>query len=144
MTGKNNKYTIMLIAVLCLVYLLAGSDYGLNIYDEAIGLFGAERVSEGDMPYRDFWTIYAPGHFYLLSALMNLFGWTVLSERIISTVFLFILGLLVFITSKKINKDSEIFNYLAFISSVIWLGHTPFYSRAIPVSLIFCFLGLLL
>ncbi|MAE97397.1 MAG: hypothetical protein CL910_22335 [Deltaproteobacteria bacterium] len=35
---------------------------------------GAMRVLAGDLPYRDFWTIYAPGQFYLLAGLFALFG----------------------------------------------------------------------
>ena len=32
------------------------------------------RVLAGEVPYRDFWTIYAPGQFYLLAGLFALFG----------------------------------------------------------------------
>jgi hypothetical protein len=34
----------------------------------------ALRILDGDMPYRDFWTMYAPGHFYLAAVLFKLFG----------------------------------------------------------------------
>ncbi len=34
----------------------------------------ALRVLDGDVPYRDFWTMYAPGHFYLGAALFKVFG----------------------------------------------------------------------
>ena len=32
------------------------------------------RILAGDVPYRDFWTMYAPGHFYLAAVLFKLFG----------------------------------------------------------------------
>jgi hypothetical protein len=32
------------------------------------------RILHGDVPYRDFWTMYAPGHFYLVALLFKLFG----------------------------------------------------------------------
>jgi hypothetical protein len=35
---------------------------------------GALRILAGDIPYRDFWTMYAPGQFYLVAALFGLFG----------------------------------------------------------------------
>jgi hypothetical protein len=40
----------------------------------SIGIVGALRILDGDIPYRDFWTMYAPGHFYLLAGLFLVFG----------------------------------------------------------------------
>jgi hypothetical protein len=39
-----------------------------------VSLVGAERVLAGQVPYRDFWTLYAPGSYYLLAGLFALFG----------------------------------------------------------------------
>ncbi len=44
----------------------------------ALHLVGAERVLRGELPYRDFWTLYAPGSFALLAALFAVFGTHVL------------------------------------------------------------------
>src|SRR5262245_48132784 len=41
---------------------------------EGIPAVGAQRILHGELPYRDFWTMYAPGSFYLLAALFKLFG----------------------------------------------------------------------
>ena len=43
---------------------------------------GAQRILAGDLPYRDFWTIYAPGQFYLLAGLFAVFG----SEWLVSPI----------------------------------------------------------
>jgi len=56
-------------------------DASVGIYDEGLTLFGADRVLRGDVPYRDFWTIYGPGNFYALAALFRVFGEQVLVER---------------------------------------------------------------
>jgi hypothetical protein len=53
-----------------------------NIYDEGLIVFGAQRVLEGDIPYRDFWSLYAPGQFYAVAGLFSLFGSSVLVERL--------------------------------------------------------------
>lgn len=45
-----------------------------------VSTIGAERVLHGDLPYRDFWTIYAPGQFYLLALLFRVFGTHLLVE----------------------------------------------------------------
>jgi len=57
------------VVALCLFLLPA-----LNGFPGDIALAGAERVLAGQVPYRDFWTMYAPGQFYLLAFLFALFG----------------------------------------------------------------------
>jgi hypothetical protein len=47
---------------------------------------GAERVLAGEIPYRDFWTMYAPGQFYLLALLFRIFGTHILVERVAAAV----------------------------------------------------------
>ena len=39
----------------------------LNYYDEGLVLLNATNILHGDIPYRDFWTLYAPGYYYLLA-----------------------------------------------------------------------------
>src|SRR5512145_695376 len=52
----------------------------------SISTIGAERVLRGEIPYRDFWTMYAPGHFYLLALLFRIFGSHILVETIATSV----------------------------------------------------------
>ena len=60
---------------------LAWMDATVGTYDEGLVLVGADRVLRGDMPYRDFWTLYGPGSYYLLAGLFRLFGEFALVER---------------------------------------------------------------
>lgn len=57
-----------------------GGNFGKVFGD--VALTAAERVQAGDIPYRDFWTMYAPGSFYLLALLFTLFG----NHYMVSTV----------------------------------------------------------
>lgn len=50
------------------------SPVWLPRFSTAVALVGGERVLAGDIPYRDFWTIYAPGSYYLLAGLFGIFG----------------------------------------------------------------------
>jgi hypothetical protein len=60
---------------------LGWMDATVGTYDEGLVLVGAERVLRGELPYRDFWTLYGPGSFYVLAGLYSLFGELVLVER---------------------------------------------------------------
>ena len=50
--------------------------------DEGIVLQGAERILRGEVPYRDFFTFYTPGSFYLVAFVLKLFGDTLIAARI--------------------------------------------------------------
>lgn len=92
----NNSFTSHSVGQKEVVYLLSvfGAAFALFSLDWFNGLpaggvpsVGAERVLAGDLPYRDFWTMYAPGHFYLLAFVYRLFGTTYLVETVAATVF---------------------------------------------------------
>ena len=52
----------------------------------SVTFVGAERVLAGDLPYRDFWTMYAPGHFYLNAAVRSVVGSHVIGLTIAASV----------------------------------------------------------
>ena len=51
-------------------------------YDEFLSLYGADRVLHGEIPYRDFWTMYGPAQFYILAAFFKLFGVSTMVGRL--------------------------------------------------------------
>jgi hypothetical protein len=55
----------------CLIY---ASWIGINYYDEGVVAYGAQSVLQGRLPYRDFWTLYGPGQFYLVALFFSIFG----------------------------------------------------------------------
>jgi hypothetical protein len=64
-----------------IVAQLVWMDATVGTYDEGLVLVGADRVLHGEIPYRDFWTLYGPGSYYLLAGLYSLFGEFALVER---------------------------------------------------------------
>ena len=65
----------LILFVVALAYLQIGTFLPLNVYDEGIIAFGAVRVMDGQIPYRDFWTQYSPGQLYVLAGLFQVFGY---------------------------------------------------------------------
>jgi hypothetical protein len=72
---------IALFLISFLLHLLALRRF-LNGYDEGLITVAAQRILEGDVPYRDFWGLYAPGQYYVVAALFKVFGSSILTERI--------------------------------------------------------------
>ncbi|MBC7780210.1 MAG: glycosyltransferase family 39 protein [Proteobacteria bacterium] len=72
--------------VLAIVVQIVGMNRIVGAYDEGLMLYGAQRVARGDVPYRDFWTMYGPGGFYVTAWLFGLFGESVWVARAFDVV----------------------------------------------------------
>jgi 4-amino-4-deoxy-L-arabinose transferase-like glycosyltransferase len=70
-----------LIFVISLLYLFLFRRHSGIDPDEGIVLQGADRILRGEVPYRDFFSFYTPGSFYLVAALFKVFGNSFLVAR---------------------------------------------------------------
>jgi hypothetical protein len=77
-TDRNIAVAVFLIS---LAYLYLFRRYTGMEPDEGIILQGAERVLHGQTPYRDFFSFYTPGSYYLTAAGLKLFGDTLSAAR---------------------------------------------------------------
>jgi hypothetical protein len=71
--GTSWRLPVMLY-LLGVVYLVPLLWWPVARYDEGVLLSGAHRLLAGELPYRDFWTIYGPGQFAVVAALFGLAG----------------------------------------------------------------------
>lgn len=71
-----------IVGLVAFAVLLPGAFFGLPNKPMA----GAERVLQGEVIYRDFWTLYAPGSYYSIAALLAVFGKQVLVQAIAGLV----------------------------------------------------------
>lgn len=84
-------------------------ELNLGYYDEGLAVVGAERVMAGDLPYRDFWTLYAPGNFYFIATVFATFGKQLLASRLASLLAIVAaLGLLEWICSRMLRRPGSI------------------------------------
>lgn len=81
-TRAARRAAALLFAIAVAFQIASLSRHLTNIYDEGLILLGAQRILEGEVPYRDFWGMYGPGQFYAVAALFKLFGSTVLVEQL--------------------------------------------------------------
>jgi 4-amino-4-deoxy-L-arabinose transferase-like glycosyltransferase len=75
---------ILVVALIC--YYLSFLNRGIVEGDEGYYLHNAERILQGQIPYRDFFLQYPPGYFYLLAIGFKLFGTSVLVGKIITLI----------------------------------------------------------
>jgi hypothetical protein len=129
--GRQSRFvpgmvTIAVSFLISLLYLALCMDRNVNVFDEGQILFGASRVMDGDVPYRDFYTIYPPGQIYLLAGLFKVFGTSVLVERIWDTVVRAGCVVLVLIVVSQAAPRRNAM--LAAAASLVFLGYAGYYA----------------
>ena len=77
----RSALTLSGLFLLALLVQLIAFNRKCGPYDEFLSLYGADRVLQGDLPYRDFWTMYGPAQFYTLAVFFKLFGASILTGR---------------------------------------------------------------
>lgn len=81
--GSRDHCWTAIISLASFVVLAPGLFWRLPF---GINIVGADRILNGEIPYRDFWTMYVPGQFYLTAGLFWLFGRHVLVQGIAAVV----------------------------------------------------------
>src|ERR1700687_1152870 len=72
--SSRERWIAFLIFFITCLFLFAFCDYTVLNGDEGMVLQGAQRVAEGQVLYRDFFSFYTPGSYYSTALLFKLFG----------------------------------------------------------------------
>jgi len=110
-------------------------DLGTYHYDEGIVAYGAVRILDGAIPYKDFWTLYAPGEFYLLAIIFKIFGISLKVTRLFAVTILALTVCSIYLLIKKLC--SRTFAVLAFLLSLFWLKSYMVYNRPGQLAMLF-------
>lgn len=73
---------VLLVASACVLYLSVFTRVLWRVGDEGAIVYGAHRVAQGEVPYRDFFEVYGPGSFYWLGGWFRIFGESWLALRL--------------------------------------------------------------
>jgi 4-amino-4-deoxy-L-arabinose transferase-like glycosyltransferase len=111
--------TLLLFVTSCLYFLIFYNFSKVN-WDEGIILFGAERILAGQVLYRDFFSFYTPGSYYLLALLFKLFGSSILVGRAALVVYGGLFTALLYVLARRVcSRGSALFAaYLLTITCV--------------------------
>ena len=110
-------------------YLLTGVGLPAGLFDEGFELTGAMRVLAAEIPYRDFWYVYAPGELYMLAGLFRLCGPSILAARVLDTALRALLALTAYGVARRLAPRGAAL--AAWLVVTLWLGPHGFYS--IPI-----------
>lgn len=139
-SGKVRGLVLALLAVGALLCLLIGIRQNSDPFDEGYSLYGAQRILYGEVPYRDFWLVYAPAQFYVLAAIFKLFGASIMIARIYDTLVRFAIVVLMYRISAKLTSPGT-----AIVSALVGtlaLGTSELYCYAVYPALALSLLAL--
>ncbi len=100
--------------------------------DEGIYLYGAIRILNGQIPYRDFWHITLPGAVWMIAGVFNIFGDTLLTIRTLALLLIICQGILIYLIGRRVTEKaiyafmaSMIFYLFNIIPSISFTPHKP-------------------
>jgi hypothetical protein len=134
MTAKGARITVgwqyIIATIAAVIYILAPAFlYPVDVQDEGFAVYGAMRVLNGDVPYRDFLIEYPPGIFYMLASAFKIFGATLIVERMCDASIRIIIALLVYLIARKLSSHTLAMASCA--STVLLLGSCGFFGYAV-------------
>lgn len=138
-TLKKILFYFSLFTLICL-YFSIKVFHQVNIYDEGFIVYVASRILNGEIPYRDFWAIYAPGQFYIVAVLFKIFGEYILVERIYDIIIRALIPIVIFSIVK--NRSPRLISILILIISVVLINSVEFFGYALYPALLLSLLAI--
>ena len=126
---------ISLLTSISLLYSQVGIYAPIYHYDEGIIAYGAVRVMQGELPYRDFWTQYSPGQFYLVAGFFKFFGANIMVERWGDSIIRALLALMLMALSAQLTHWK--FALPTWVFAVLWLNSYTYFGYPIFPALLF-------
>jgi 4-amino-4-deoxy-L-arabinose transferase-like glycosyltransferase len=91
----------LLVFLLSLFYLHFFYDYTLISSDEGIILQGAQRILQGEVLYRDFFSFFTPGSYYWMALFLKVFGSSILVGRAVLMVEGGLFSVLIYLLARR-------------------------------------------
>ncbi len=122
MIDNNKKYMIWFLAIsLCFVTLfptLFWSNFIILDQDTWIALYGAKRILEGQLLYKNFFDFVTPGTDYILATVFYLFGVKLSVARIALAVSNALVVAIIVLVSSYTIKNKLLFMLLPFLTAI--------------------------
>lgn len=121
--------------ILFLILHIPVLNLSLSMLDEGFVFYSAQRIANGEIPYKDFFLTTNPGSYYLIAFFIKIFGNYLIINRILHVLF----GLLLLIIVNKIFTLQKYW-LLFYLVVLSWLlagpGSFSSYNNSIVLSLV--------
>jgi hypothetical protein len=114
-----------LLVAAAILYLQPTMSGPLGVFDEGIIVYGAQRVTQGELPYRDFFILYSPGQLYTVAGLFSTFGRTIMVERWWDVIVRSLLALTIYAIAARLASRRAAL--VAWLLAVLWLAYYSSY-----------------
>jgi 4-amino-4-deoxy-L-arabinose transferase-like glycosyltransferase len=104
---RSERWIALLIFLLTAAYLFLFRRFSTMDPDEGIILQGAQRILRGEVLYRDFFSFFTPGSYYLLAALFKAFGNSLIVARTALVVFGGIFSVVTYLLARRVCQRSS-------------------------------------
>src|SRR5437868_10707346 len=112
----------LLLFIGSLAYLWFFRSYTVIEPDEGILLQGAQRILNGEVLYRDFFSFFTPGSYYLLALVFKLFGSSLLVARTVLVFFGAIYSVFTYVIARRVCSQRSSF----FAAAVVLATALPY------------------
>jgi hypothetical protein len=107
---RGERFISILLFVVSFTYLTAFRHYSSLEPDEGIVLQGAERILRGEVPYRDFFSFYTPGSFYLIAFLFRFIGDSLVVARLSLAIVGAVCSVITYLLVRRVcSRDMALF-----------------------------------
>jgi hypothetical protein len=130
-TQRQNLFCFLLLTIVTAILFsqLFNKENSLS-YSIGYNLYGAERVLDGEIPYRDFHTLYPPATLYLNAALFKFFGINLFNALFGVLIFKALTTLTIYLCARRLMPSAWALSAASF--SLFWLRpNGPF--KAVPM-----------
>jgi hypothetical protein len=116
------RWIALCLFVIACLYLCAFRRFMLLDPDEGIVLQGAERILQGEVLYRDFFSFLTPGSYYWLALLFKVFGNYLIVARTVLVIYGGIFAVFAYLVARRVccRWVSLLIAYLTIITSLSW------------------------
>jgi len=100
--SSRERWIALLLFVGSCLYLRLFYDYTTLNGDEGIVLQGAQRILQGQVLYRDFFSFFTPGSYYWMALLFKIFGSSILVGRAVLIVYGGLFSVLTYLLARRV------------------------------------------